>query len=562
MKPVIPDSALADCAAIIGRVGAGKSYTARGLVERVLDRGERLCVIDPTGVWWGLRLGADGKKAGYPVVVFGGDYADVKIGEHSGPALAELIAGRNLPCVLDVSEFTIGARTRFLTQFLETLYIKNPKTPLTLVVDEADMVAPQRIQPDQTVMFSRLEQIVRRGRVRGFRPWLITQRPAELHKSVLSQAATLIALKLTSPQDRKAAEEWVMGHGDKEQGKEVLASLAGLNRGEGWAWCPGSDILERVQFPKIKTYDSMRTPQVGSSHPSPTKLSDVDLSAIQDGLKAVEAEVAANDPRKLKARIAELEKKIAATVFAATDPAAIQADVDRGYAAGWAAGVKAVSDKIAPFIGAVRAGGDQATFDLQALAAPQGKSSPPVVRVAPARTVPPRAPQLNGAVHHAPTDGALKPSLQRVVNAIGWWFKVGRYPVARDRAAVVAGYSPRASTFGVYIAELAKMGLVAVGNGTVGLTPEGFKLAEIPDAATREDLFSVARGLLKPQEAKVFEVVYNAYPGEIAREKVAECVGLSPTASTVSVYIAGVAAYGIIETASRGHMKAAEWLFP
>jgi len=35
-------------------------------------------------------------------------------------------------------------------------------------------------------------EVVRRGRVRGFIPWLITQRPAVVHKDVLSQADILI----------------------------------------------------------------------------------------------------------------------------------------------------------------------------------------------------------------------------------------------------------------------------------------------------------------------------------------------------------------------------------
>lgn len=499
MKPVIPDSALADCAAIIGRVGAGKSYTARGLVERVLDRGERLCVIDPTGVWWGLRLGSDGKKAGYPVVVFGGDYADVKIGEHSGPALAELIAGRNLPCVLDVSEFTIGARTRFLTQFLETLYIKNPKTPLTLVVDEADMVAPQRIQPDQTVMFSRLEQIVRRGRVRGFRPWLITQRPAELHKSVLSQAATLIALKLTSPQDRKAAEEWVMGHGDKEQGKEVLASLAGLNRGEGWAWCPGSDILERVQFPKIKTYDSMRTPQVGSSHPAPAKLSDVDLSAIQDGLKAVEAEVAANDPRKLKARIAELERaaKVPAPIVdqRAIDAARIEG-FNAGMLEGWAQAKSA------------------ALNSLSILGEPSQRQVPARAVVRPIaileRKPAPAEPQ------DAP------PSVRKIIDTIH-----GSYPVALTFAAAAAraGISRRSSAYGAYEKAVRASPEIEADGGRLKSAP-GYAS---PVHVNGGDPVETWAQRLPPSYGAMLRVIAQA--GPMDKDEVAARANVSPTSS-------------------------------
>ncbi|MBK8199184.1 MAG: DUF87 domain-containing protein [Acidobacteria bacterium] len=72
----IPDEALDNHLAILGKTGAGKTVTAKGAVERLLDAGERVCIIDPTGAWWGLRLMADGKTPGYPVAIFGGSRAD------------------------------------------------------------------------------------------------------------------------------------------------------------------------------------------------------------------------------------------------------------------------------------------------------------------------------------------------------------------------------------------------------------------------------------------------------------------------------------------------------
>jgi DNA helicase HerA-like ATPase len=46
--------------AFLGKTGAGKTYGARGEVEQLLANGERVCIVDPTGVWWGLRLSAGG----------------------------------------------------------------------------------------------------------------------------------------------------------------------------------------------------------------------------------------------------------------------------------------------------------------------------------------------------------------------------------------------------------------------------------------------------------------------------------------------------------------------
>ena len=72
------------------------------------------------------------------------------------------------------------------------------------MLDEADLWVPQRVQPDGYALLNRIEEIVRRGRIRGFVPWLITQRPAVPHKDVLSQADVLVSMKLTASQDRDA----------------------------------------------------------------------------------------------------------------------------------------------------------------------------------------------------------------------------------------------------------------------------------------------------------------------------------------------------------------------
>jgi hypothetical protein len=48
-------------------------------------------------------------------------------------------------------------------------------------MDEADLFAPQRPLPEANALLGRIVEIVRRGRMRGFIPWLITQRPAVVH---------------------------------------------------------------------------------------------------------------------------------------------------------------------------------------------------------------------------------------------------------------------------------------------------------------------------------------------------------------------------------------------
>ena len=222
---VLPVAVLEERLAIVGTAGSGKTYAAKGMVERLMAAGARVCIVDPLGVWWGLRLDADATTpASVRVVVFGGRHADVPLTPSMGAALGRLVGTQALACVVDVSDLGSGAARRgFMTAFTEALYDSNTE-PLHLVLDEADLWAPQRVQLDGYDLLGRIEEIVRRGRVRGFVPWLITQRPAVLHKDVLSQADILVSMKLTSSQDRAAIGRWIEGQADRIEGRRILAA--------------------------------------------------------------------------------------------------------------------------------------------------------------------------------------------------------------------------------------------------------------------------------------------------------------------------------------------------
>lgn len=309
-KDILPDGALDQHEAIVGKTGSGKTHTAKTQVEYLLDLGRRVCIIDPTGAWWGLRSSADGKAPGYPVVVFGGEHADIPIDEHAAGPLAEAVASGHLNCIVDLSDFLMGEKRRFVTAFAQTLHRRN-KLPLHLIIDEADEFAPQRPLPETRRMLHEIDRLVRRGRIKGFRIMFITQRPAVLHKDILTQANTLIAMRLTAPQDRSAIEAWIKGQADPEQGKEIIASLPKLKLGEGWVWAPEYDVLRRVKFPAIRTFDSSKAPDHDVGDDVPVELAHVDLDELKDRLSEIAQEAAQNDPDALKARIATLERELA-----------------------------------------------------------------------------------------------------------------------------------------------------------------------------------------------------------------------------------------------------------
>lgn len=307
---MIPEKVLNQHIAILGKTGSGKTYLAKWIAEYLLAAKRRVCIIDPTGVWFGLRSDASGKKAAFPIVVFGGEHADVPLGRNHGAAIAEIVGTTDTPAVLDTRLMTVGDRTQFFTDFGEALLRKN-KGPLHLIIDEAHLFAPQgRVNdPQSGKMLHAANNLVSLGRGVGLRVILISQRPAKLHKDSLTQAETLIAMRLIAPQDRRAVEDWIGEWADPKQGAELLKSLPSLPTGEGWLWSPEAGILQRQKFPRIITYDSSRAPDgdIGK-----IVLANIDLPTIQARLETVAHDAFDNDPKRLRAKLLEVQKELVA----------------------------------------------------------------------------------------------------------------------------------------------------------------------------------------------------------------------------------------------------------
>ena len=295
--------------AVLGKTGAGKSYALRGMIECLLDEKRRVCIIDPKGDHWGIKSSYDGKKAGYSVVIFGGDHADVPINPRVGKEIAELVATGNRPCVIDFRGWMPGERTRFWIEFASTLFRSN-KEPLWLVMDEVHNFAPQGkvLDPDAGKCLHWTNRIGTEGRGLGIRVLMASQRPQKVHKDLLTCAETLVAMRVIHPLDRNAMKEWIDGCGDAERGRMVLNSLAEMKRGEAFVWSPEIKFFERLTFPKIKTFDSFKAPVGDVKSDAPRGWATVNLDDVRKRLAKTIEEAKANDPELLKARIRELEK--------------------------------------------------------------------------------------------------------------------------------------------------------------------------------------------------------------------------------------------------------------
>lgn len=294
--------------------GAGKSYGSAAFIEELHAAGIQLCIIDPTGVYWGLRSSADGKREGLPITILGGMHGDVPLEETGGKLVADLLVDTGQSLILDLSDFpTKSAQTRFMTDFLERLYRRKAqkRTTLHLIVDEADEFAPQKPLLKETMMLHNMEVLVRRGRSRGIGVTLITQRSATLNKNVLDLIDTLIAMRIGSPRDRQAIMSWVnvKAADGTNAGSGVVDSLPRLPTGTAWVWSPVRSILKCVEIRRIKTFDSYATPKPGVKVRTPEKLATIDLEKLGKQMKDTADRAKENDPELLKMRVRDLQSQ-------------------------------------------------------------------------------------------------------------------------------------------------------------------------------------------------------------------------------------------------------------
>jgi hypothetical protein len=303
-------------AVIVGASGAGKTVTAKVEVERLLGEGRHTCIIDPTGVWHGLRALADGVGAGFPIPIFGGLHGDLPIKWTQGGAVGAIISS-GVSAILDVSQMDSTEQQQFVADFIAALRQK-PRGNFHLIVDEADEFAPQTSPSSAGEACKRqMEWIAKRGRVQGFVLMAITQRVADIAKSVISQTQTVIVHQLIAPADKNAIRAYLRDNATKVVLDEVLSNLAGLAKGERYIFNPQAERLERGFSPMPKTFDTSRTPLPGEAAAQPQGLAEIDIAAIKAVLVEPESEVDNEQPtgdysiqlKALRAEVARLTEQ-------------------------------------------------------------------------------------------------------------------------------------------------------------------------------------------------------------------------------------------------------------
>jgi hypothetical protein len=309
----LPQRAVTKKFAIMGISGSGKTYAAGKLVEEMLDQNSQVIVLDPVGVWWGLRLSESGKRRGYDIPVIGGIRGDLPLEHTAGKLVAETLAHGKHSCVVDVSMLSKGKMAQFSADFADAFLDakKRTKSPVHLVLEEAQLFVPQFVRKGNANgarMLGAFEDLIKVGRNHGVGNSLVSQRPQAVNWDVLSQAEVLMAFQMVGIHERKTIKQWVVENDGSSP--EALNQLPSLSIGECFFWSPAwLRTFLRMKINKKKTYDASATPEEDEQFED-TQLPKLDLALFGKQMAALVDEVKESDVSHLKAEVARLHARV------------------------------------------------------------------------------------------------------------------------------------------------------------------------------------------------------------------------------------------------------------
>mgnify|MGYP000707673942 CR=1 FL=1 len=288
---------------ITGKSGSGKSNTASVVIERLLDGGYPVLIVDADGEYYGL-------KEEYELLHAGADEeCDIQVEPEHAEKLASLALEQNVPIVLDVSGYLEeDTASELILQVTRHLFTKEKKLkkPFLMLVEECHEYIPEGGGMDRTGEM--LIKVGKRGRKHGLGVVGISQRPADVKKDFITQCDWLVWHRLTWENDTNVVGRLL--------GSEYAEAVEELGDGEGFLMTDWAEDVRRVQFRRKTTFDAGATPGLEDfERPDLKSVSGdlvEDLRTITDERERRESEMAdlRQELDRKRQRINELEREL------------------------------------------------------------------------------------------------------------------------------------------------------------------------------------------------------------------------------------------------------------
>lgn len=315
------------CTAILGIRDSGKTVTAKGIAEQLLDHGIPIVVFDAVGKWRWMKVPAEGNRGrGYKVVVAGGRAPDLPLTPHSVSEIVRSSIKEKIPLIIDLydSKLSKADWRRIVQQSIRIIHYEANGVAHVFLEEAAEFI-PQKVMDGET--YAEVEKLARMGGNASVGITLINQRSQEVNKAVLDLAHNLVLGCQIGNKAIEAVGKWV-DRLSPDIASKVAKSLPHLESGEAWVWTrsnPDEPSLERMPMCR-SLHPDRRTPDVVLKT---AKAIDPDefVQRLSDSIPKVIEEAKANDPALLKAEVRKLRAELAKGATTTTEIKEVQRPV-------------------------------------------------------------------------------------------------------------------------------------------------------------------------------------------------------------------------------------------
>lgn len=549
--------------AFIGKRGSGKSYNAAVLAEEFSKHHVPFVVFDPIDVWWGLKVAADGKGKGLPVVVFGIQNADIPLTRDMGKRIAQAVVKENISCVISTFGMSKVDMRHLIADFSEELLRIN-NTARHVFIEEAHEFVPQRVFGAGARCFAAVEALLVMGRNKGIGVSLLNQRMATLNKDLVTQIDILMAFRSVGPQDRKALRDWVEAHDDEgnERFNEFMKSIPSLPTGKGWIWSPEfMGIFKLVSIRKRETFHPDRE-KLGMTFKMPDiKQGDVKLFIDKFTVKP-DKEIVVMPRVAEKTTMANLpDSPMGVTQW-------MNYGKKYGYDKYFENQIKNEKHKeFAKFKAQLykqllKSHGDMGRALEAMLGTIRPLESADIVE-APTHLLVHKdfAPVVEKVI--ASNEGISKPE-QKVLDAIMWFYRIGQTQPSKTAVALIAKVRPTSGGYKNTCSSLRTKGLVAYPTpGDIALTHEGMNMAHATEinATTNEEFHQVILSVLSNPEANVLTPLLREHR-PLHKEILATLTPYLPSSGGYKNILSSLRTLGLVDYPSPNQVEATSLMYP